>query len=87
MNAIEAQFELKRRPLLFGDKKQIAAVRYLSEIERLQETGNGECPECEGTGEAECIACNQMTECGACEGFGVTLIPTNTDFRQRSFSY
>lgn len=47
--------EILRKPLVFGDKAQIQALRSLEEQQKWCEecTGEGqiECPECHGTGE------------------------------------
>ncbi len=52
------------RPLTFGDKDQIEAIRRL---ERLKEFhALPECPVCDG--EAECSKCGQ--DCEHCEGVG-----------------
>lgn len=38
-----------------------------------------ECPECEGTGEAECYHCGSLTNCEDCDGTGEIRDPNDTE--------
>lgn len=49
--------------LIFGDERQIAAVRFLEALELAEETGDDlVCDECDGSGviEVECEKCGGM---------------------------
>lgn len=35
-----------------------------------EETEMIECPECDGAGEVNCLACGSVTDCGNCDGTG-----------------
>lgn len=66
MSTTEARAALKR-PLVFGDAKQIAAIKFLAQEAEERET---DCTACEGTGECTCSGCGADHECGRCDGTG-----------------
>jgi RecJ-like exonuclease len=73
MTATEAKSALQR-PLQFGDRAQINAVKFLAQVEelleRMKDGDVGECEECDGTGYTECCECGQDRECEDCDGTG-----------------
>jgi DnaJ-class molecular chaperone len=51
--------------LVFGDIKQISAVRFLQRLEEL-----GACESCDGSGECQCH-CGDNHDCAVCDGSGL----------------
>lgn len=84
MTAKEARQELER-PLVFGDPKQIKAVRFIEQVNELHDKAKAAgierddlvCPECFGEGWRECPTCGNEDECEKCDGsgtFGTALV-------------
>ena len=61
-------------PLVFGDEKQIQAVRTIEKFEELEEKKKNapNCEECCGKGEVECDHCDGTgyVDCEECDGTG-----------------
>jgi hypothetical protein len=64
MTRAEARLLLEK-PLVFGDERQIAALRFLEKAE-----GVGLCESCEGSGECKCERCGAEHDCAECDGDG-----------------
>lgn len=65
-------------PLVFGDTKQIEAVKTIEQFESREEkkrTSKNACPECNGTKKAQCWMCDGTgeTDCDVCDGTGKDL--------------
>lgn len=72
MNAIDAR-ELLAKPLVFGNREQIEAGKFLADIEKLRAMAADQdwilCPCCEGARQTpECGECLDGDLCEACEG-------------------
>jgi hypothetical protein len=74
-NEARAFAELKYRPLTFGDANQIAAVRFIEQVDQCEESLRTcqcirDCDGCGGEGVHECHACHNETKCAVCDGTG-----------------
>lgn len=79
MTSKEALKELNDRPLVFGDEKQIAAVRFIESVEAAKEAvskckrkhkASDVCRVCDGYGTHTCPECDGEHDCEECDGSG-----------------